>query len=50
MLRLQGFPDSFIINVAYTQARKIAGNTVSVKVIELIAKEVKKAILRSKNR
>ena len=44
MLRLQGFPDSFKINVAYTQARKIAGNSVTVKVIELIAKQIQKAI------
>lgn len=44
MLRLQGFPDSFKINVPYTQIRKIAGNSVSVKVIELIAEEIKKAM------
>jgi len=44
MLRLQGFPDTFKINVSYTQIRKLAGNSVSVKVIELIAKEIKKAI------
>ena len=44
MLRLQGFPESFKINVVYTQVRKIAGNSVSVKVIELIAKQVDKAI------
>lgn len=44
MLRLQGFPDSFKINVAYTQARKIAGNSVTVKVIELIAQQIQKAI------
>ena len=44
MLRLQGFPDTFKINVVYTQARKIAGNSVSVKVIELIAKQILKAI------
>ncbi len=44
MLRLQGFPDSFKINVAYTQVRKIAGNSVTVKVIELIAKQIQKAM------
>lgn len=44
MLRLQGFPDSFKINVAYTQVRKIAGNSVTVKVIEEIAKEIKKSL------
>ena len=48
MLRLQGFPDTFKINVVYTQIRKIAGNSVSVKVIELIAQEIKKAIENSK--
>lgn len=48
MLRLQGFPDSFKINVAYTQVRKIAGNSVSVKVIELIALEIQKAIEKNK--
>ncbi len=41
MLRLQGFPDTFKINVPYTQVRKIAGNSVTVPVIELIAKQVK---------
>ncbi len=44
MLRLQGFPNTFKINVVYTQVRKIAGNSVSVKVIELIAEQIKKAI------
>jgi len=44
MLRLQGFPDSFKINVSYTQVRKIAGNTVSVLVIEKIAEQIKIAI------
>ena len=48
MLRLQGFPDSFKINVAYTQARKIAGNSVTVKVIELIAEQIQKAIEKNK--
>ena len=48
MLRLQSFPDSFKINVAYTQVRKIAGNSVTVKVIELIAKQIKKAIEEQK--
>jgi DNA (cytosine-5)-methyltransferase 1 len=48
MLRLQGFPDSFKINVVYTQARKIAGNSVTVKVIELIAEQIQKAIENNK--
>lgn len=50
MLRLQGFPDTFKINLPYTQVRKIAGNSVSVKVIELIAEEVKKAIENNRPR
>lgn len=44
MLRLQGFPDSFKINVAFTQIRKIAGNSVTVKVIEMIAEEIRRAM------
>ena len=40
MLRLQGFPDTFKINLPYSQARKVAGNSVSVPVIEAIAKEM----------
>jgi DNA (cytosine-5)-methyltransferase 1 len=44
MLRLQGYPDTFRINVPYTQLRKIAGNTVTVPVIERIARKVNEAI------
>jgi len=44
MLRLQGFPDSFKINVPYSQARKIAGNSVTVPVIKAIAGEMLKAL------
>jgi DNA (cytosine-5)-methyltransferase 1 len=44
MLRLQGFPDSFKINVPYSQARKIAGNSVTVPVIKAIAGEMIKAL------
>lgn len=40
MLRLQGFPDSFKINIPYSQARKVAGNSVTVPVIKAIAKEM----------
>ena len=40
MLRLQGFPDSFKINLPYSQVRKIAGNSVSVPVIKLIAEQM----------
>lgn len=37
MLRLQGFPDDFVINIPYSQARKVAGNSVTVPVISAIA-------------
>ena len=47
MLRLQGFPDTFKINLPYSQVRKIAGNSVSVPVIELIAKQM---LLAMKNK
>ena len=40
MLRLQGFPDNFEINIPYSQVRKVAGNSVSVPVIEAIAKNM----------
>lgn len=40
MLRLQGFPDSFKINIPYSQSRKVAGNSVSVPVIKAIAEEM----------
>lgn len=48
MLRLQGFPDSFIINIPYSQARKVAGNSVSVPVIKAIAKQMLKALNENK--
>ncbi len=44
LLRLQGFPDNFKIVVPYTQIRKQAGNSVSVPVIEAVAKEMLKSI------
>ena len=40
MLRLQGFPDDFKINIPYSQVRKVAGNSVSVPVIEAIAENM----------
>ena len=49
MLRLQGFPDSFIINIPYSQARKVAGNSVSVPVIRAIAGEMIKALDEQKD-
>jgi len=52
MLRLQGFPDSFKIVVNYSQTRKQAGNSVTVPVIEAIARNMvpvmMKHILRKK--
>ncbi|MBI4843793.1 MAG: DNA cytosine methyltransferase [Nitrospirae bacterium] len=44
MLKLQGFPDDFIINVPYSQVRKLAGNSVTVPVIRSIAGEMMTAI------
>ncbi|MDJ0796888.1 MAG: DNA cytosine methyltransferase [Calothrix sp. MO_167.B12] len=44
MLRLQGFPDDFVINIPYSQARKVAGNSVTVPVIRAIAGEMIKSL------
>lgn len=46
MLRLQGFPEDFKINIPYSQLRKVAGNSVSVPVITAIAREMIKALDR----
>lgn len=48
MLRLQGFPEDFIINLPYTQVRKVAGNSVSVPVITAIAGEMMKSLKDNK--
>lgn len=48
MLRLQGFPDTFKINLPYSQARKVAGNSVSVPVIQAIAGEMMNALKTKK--
>jgi DNA (cytosine-5)-methyltransferase 1 len=40
MLRLQGFPDSFKINIPYSKLRFVAGNSVSVPVIHAIAQQI----------
>lgn len=40
MLRLQGFPDRYKIVCNYSQTRQQAGNSVTVKVIESIAKNM----------
>lgn len=42
--RLQGFPDSFKIKVSDVQAYKQFGNSVSVPVIEAVAKNILKTI------
>lgn len=49
MLRLQGFPDSFEISLPYSQARKLAGNSVSVPVIEAIAGQMIEFLKKGKN-
>lgn len=48
MLRLQGFPDSFKINIPYSQARKVAGNSVSVPVIKSIAGQIIMSLEKNK--
>ena len=48
MFRLQGFPDDFIINIPYSKARQVAGNSVSVPVIKAIAGEIIKALQQKK--
>lgn len=48
MLRLQGFPETFIINIPYSQLRKVAGNTVSVNVVEAIAGNMLESLKRKK--
>ena len=48
MLRLQGFPDSFLINIPYSGCRKVAGNSVSVPVIRAIAQNMINS-LKAKN-
>ena len=40
LLRLQGFPDNFKIVVPYTQIRKQTGNSVTVPVIEAVARQM----------
>ena len=42
--RLQGFPENFILNTSDVQAYKQFGNSVSVPVIEAIAKNIKKQL------
>jgi DNA (cytosine-5)-methyltransferase 1 len=40
MLRLQGFPESFKINVGYGAMRKLVGNSVAVPVVTALVKQV----------
>jgi len=44
MLRLQGFPDTYKIDAPYTHVRHAAGNSVTVSVIERIAKNILKEL------
>jgi DNA (cytosine-5)-methyltransferase 1 len=48
MLRLQGFPENFIINVSYTAMRKLTGNSVAVPVFRAVAKQMTEAIQNRK--
>ena len=45
--RLQGFPDSFRLELADTRLYKQLGNSVTVNVIEAIAGEIKEVLERS---
>ena len=44
-VRLQGYPDTFILNPSEKQAYKQAGNSVSVPVIEAVAREIRDQLL-----
>lgn len=44
MLRIQGFPDSFRIVVAYSKMKKQCGNSVAVPVISAVAQQMVKAL------
>ena len=47
--RLQGFPDDFKLGLADTHLYKQFGNSVTVNVIEAIAKEIKKVLEKKNN-
>ncbi|MCE7935808.1 MAG: DNA cytosine methyltransferase [Chlorobi bacterium CHB2] len=49
MLRLQGFPDSFVINIPYSQLRKVAGNSVTIPVVSAIAGEMIASLQHKRN-
>jgi len=40
MLRLQGFPENFEINLPYGQVKKLCGNSVSIPVVKAIAEKM----------
>ena len=44
MMRLQGFPKTFKMNVSYAKIKRMMGNSVSVPVIEAIAKQMLKSM------
>lgn len=46
--RLQGFPDDFRLELADTHLYKQLGNSVTVNVIEEIAKEIRKVLENDK--
>ena len=46
--RLQGFPDDFRLELADTHLYKQFGNSVTVNVIEAIAKEIRKVLENGK--
>lgn len=48
--RLQGFPDDFKLELADTHLYKQFGNSVTVNVIEAIAKEIRKVLEMAKNK
>ena len=49
MLRLQGFPDSYKINLPYGKVKKQCGNSVSIPVIKAIAQNMIDALKGGKN-
>ena len=43
-LRLQGFPEDFIINVSDSEMKKLTGNSVPINMIRAVAKEIIKSM------
>ena len=48
--RLQGFPDDFKLELADTHLYKQFGNSVTVAVIEAIAKEIRKVLEKNEHK